>query len=56
VLFADLITQGVLAAPFSLTLGGRGGYWLLWVDESSECHFVRWMKSQFGIEIEPATG
>jgi LysR family glycine cleavage system transcriptional activator len=56
VLFADLITQGVLAAPFSLTLGGRGGYWLLWVDESSECHFVRWMKSQFGREIEPATG
>jgi LysR family transcriptional regulator, glycine cleavage system transcriptional activator len=56
VLFADLITQGVLTAPFSLTLGGRSGYWLLWVDESPECHFVRWMKSQFGLGTEPPTG
>ena len=53
VLFADLVAQGVLTAPFSLTLEGRGGYWLLWVDESPECHFVRWMKSQFGIATDP---
>jgi LysR family glycine cleavage system transcriptional activator len=53
VLFADLIGQGVLTAPFSWTLEGRGGYWLLWIDESPECHFVRWMKSQFGIGTAP---
>ena len=33
-------------------LEGPGAYWLLWADESSECHFVRWMKSQFGIGTE----
>jgi LysR family glycine cleavage system transcriptional activator len=53
VLFADLIAQGVLIAPFPLALEGRSGYWLLWFDESPECHFVRWIKSQFGIGTEP---
>ena len=53
VLFADLIAQGVLTAPFSWVLEGRGGYWLLWVDESPERHFVRWIKLQFGIGAEP---
>jgi len=53
VLFADLLAQGVLIAPFSLTIEGRGGYWLLWMDESPECHFVRWMKAQFGVGAEP---
>jgi LysR family transcriptional regulator, glycine cleavage system transcriptional activator len=53
VLFADQIAQGVLTAPFSLALEGRSGYWLLWVDESPEWHFVRWMKSQFGMGTEP---
>jgi LysR family glycine cleavage system transcriptional activator len=48
-LFADLRAQGALIAPFPWTLDGPGGYWLLWADESSGCHFVRWMKSQFGI-------
>jgi LysR family transcriptional regulator, glycine cleavage system transcriptional activator len=55
VLFADLVAQGVLTAPFSQALEGRSGYWLLWVDESPEHHFVRWMKSQFGIGTEPPT-
>lgn len=54
-LFADLIAQGDLIAPFSLTLEGRSGYWLLWIDESPECHFVRWVKAQFGVGTEPAT-
>lgn len=49
VLFADLVAQKVLMAPFSVTLDGPSSYWLLWVDESAECHFVRWIKSQFGI-------
>jgi len=47
-LFADLRAQGILIAPFRAMLEGPGSYWLLWADESSECHFVRWMKSQFG--------
>jgi LysR family glycine cleavage system transcriptional activator len=53
-LFADLCVQGVLAAPFRWRLEGPGGYWLLWGDESADCHFVRWMKSQFGIGTESA--
>jgi len=48
-LFADLCVQGVLTAPFRWMLEGPGGYWLLWGDESSDCHFVRWMKAQFGV-------
>jgi hypothetical protein len=48
-LFADLRTQGLLTAPFPWMLEGPGSYWLLWADESPECHFVRWMKSQFDI-------
>jgi LysR family glycine cleavage system transcriptional activator len=55
-LFADLCVQGVLTAPFRWMLEGPGGYWLLWTDESAECHFVRWMKSQFGIGTEGASG
>ncbi len=55
VLFSDLIAQGVLIAPFSQGLEGQSGYWLLWVDEPPECHFVRWMKSQFGIGTGPTT-
>jgi LysR family transcriptional regulator, glycine cleavage system transcriptional activator len=53
VLFADLIAQGSLSAPFSLSVEGRNSYWLLWFGDSPECHFVRWMKSQFGIGTEP---
>ena len=49
VLFADLVAQGVLMAPFSWTIEGRACYWLLWTDESPDCHFVRWVKAQFGI-------
>jgi len=52
VLFADLIAQGHLIAPFSLTIEGQIGYWLLCADESRECHFVRWMKAQFRIGTE----
>ena len=48
-LFADLLAQGALTAPFRWVLDGRSDYWLLWVDEAAESHFVRWMKSQFGI-------
>jgi len=55
VLFADLIAQGTLIAPFSLTLAGRNSYWLLWTDESRERHFVEWIKAQFGLGKEPAS-
>ena len=47
ILFADLVTQGVLVAPFSWMLEGRSDYWLLWADEAAESHFVKWIKSQF---------
>jgi LysR family glycine cleavage system transcriptional activator len=48
-LFADLREQGALLAPFSQMIEGPDSYWLLWVKESATCHFVRWLKSQFGI-------
>ena len=48
-LFADLRAQGALLAPFPWMIEGPASYWLLWGEEFSECHFVRWMKSQFGI-------
>jgi LysR family transcriptional regulator, glycine cleavage system transcriptional activator len=47
VLFADLVAQGTLMAPFTLTLTGPRGSWLLWSDEVRDSHFVKWMKSQF---------
>src|ERR1700722_11680877 len=53
-LFSDLCVQGVLTAPFRCMLEGPGGYWLLWGEESADCHFVRWMKSQFGVGAESA--
>jgi LysR family glycine cleavage system transcriptional activator len=53
VLFADLVAQGVLIAPFSWTIEGPASYWLLWSDESPDRHFVKWVKAQFGIATEP---
>lgn len=47
VLYAELTTQGTLIAPFPWTVECRRSYWLLWTKEFSDCHFVRWMKSQF---------
>jgi LysR family transcriptional regulator, glycine cleavage system transcriptional activator len=55
ILFADLLAQGALIAPFPWMLETRSDYWLLWVDEVAESHFVRWMKSQFGIRTEQAS-
>lgn len=50
VLFGELKAQGALIAPFSWVVKGPSSYWLLWTKESSESHFVRWVKSQFGNE------
>ncbi len=50
-LFADLITQRSLIAPFPWTLEGRSDYWLLWTDEAAGSHFVKWIKSQFASSI-----
>jgi LysR family transcriptional regulator, glycine cleavage system transcriptional activator len=49
ILFADLLTQGALIAPFQQVLEGRSDYWLLWSEEAADSHFVRWMKHQFGL-------
>jgi len=49
VLYAELITQGVLLAPFSWTVECPSSYWLLWTKDSSGSHFVKWVKAQFGI-------
>jgi LysR family glycine cleavage system transcriptional activator len=52
VLFAEPRAQGALVAPFPWVVEGPGSYWLLWTKETSDSQFVRWMKSQFGIETE----
>jgi LysR family transcriptional regulator, glycine cleavage system transcriptional activator len=49
VLFAELIAQGALVAPFSTVVEGPASYWLLWTKESADTHFVGWMKAQFGV-------
>jgi LysR family transcriptional regulator, glycine cleavage system transcriptional activator len=49
VLFAQLIAQRSLLAPFPWVVEGPASYWLLWTTESADAHFVRWMKAQFGI-------
>lgn len=54
ILFADLLTHGVLVAPLPWMLQGRSDYWLLWAEEAADSHFVKWMKSQFGIAVAPA--
>lgn len=51
VLFAQFTAQGVLIAPFRWTVEGPESYWLLWTKETSDSHFVGWMKLQFGIAI-----
>lgn len=48
-LFSDLRAQGALVAPFPWMIDGPGGYWLLWGEEHSECHFIQWMKLQFNV-------
>ncbi len=53
VLFADLIAQGMLVAPFSQRLDSGTGYWLLWNEEAQRTHFVRWIALQFGLEVSP---
>lgn len=49
VLYAELIAQGALLAPFPGTVECRSSYWLLWTKESSRSHFVSWLRSQFGV-------
>ena len=52
VLFADLLSQRALVAPFRWSLDSGSAYWLLWTRESAQCHFVRWMKSQFDLPLD----
>ena len=47
VLFAQSTAQGALVAPFPWVVEGPNSYWLLWTRESTDTHFVNWMKSQF---------
>jgi len=48
ILFADLTRRAALIAPFPWVVE-RSDYWLLWTKESSESHFVKWMKWHFNI-------
>ncbi len=55
ILFAELISQGALTAPFPHISAGQNSYWLLWTPESADSHFVKWVKSQFGIDCARAS-
>jgi LysR family glycine cleavage system transcriptional activator len=48
VLFAELLRQGALTAPFPWVVEGPASYWLLWTKEAGS-HFVGWIKSEFGL-------
>lgn len=50
-LFAEPRAQGKLIAPFPWGVEGPASYWLLWTEATAEPHFVKWMRSQFGIEV-----
>jgi LysR family glycine cleavage system transcriptional activator len=52
-LFAELTSQGTLIAPFRWVVEGPASYWLLATDDASDSHFVRWIKSQFGVGTTP---
>jgi LysR family glycine cleavage system transcriptional activator len=49
VLFAELLNQGALVAPFPWVIEGPASYWLLWTEDRSASHFVGWIRSQFGL-------
>ena len=49
-LFAELVSQGALIAPFPWIVPGPSSYWLLTTSDASGAHFVRWIKSQFSVE------
>ncbi len=53
ILFAELLAQGTLIAPFPAHVIGPNSYWLLWTPESADSHFVNWVKSQFVPDPEP---
>jgi LysR family transcriptional regulator, glycine cleavage system transcriptional activator len=49
VLFAGLVKEGALVAPFASVVEGPASYWLLFPEERAGSHFVRWIRSEFGI-------
>jgi LysR family transcriptional regulator, glycine cleavage system transcriptional activator len=49
VLYADLVAQGALLAPFPWVVECSSSYWLLRTKGSSESHFARWLQSRFGV-------
>jgi LysR family glycine cleavage system transcriptional activator len=49
VLFAALVRQRALAAPFRWVVEGPASYWLLFTEDFSASHFVAWIRSEFGL-------
>ena len=49
VLYAELIAQRALLAPFPWMVECASSYWLLWAKDSCGSHFVNWLRSQFGV-------
>jgi LysR family glycine cleavage system transcriptional activator len=47
VLFAELVSQRTLIAPFPWIVEGPNSYWLLATSDFSDSHFVRWIRSQW---------
>jgi LysR family glycine cleavage system transcriptional activator len=43
-LYADLVADGALVAPFDVTVEGPARYWALWREHAAMPHFVRWLR------------
>ena len=43
-LYADLVADGALVAPFDIAVEGPARYWALWREHVAMPHFVRWLR------------
>jgi len=43
-LYADLVADGTLVAPFDIVVEGPARYWALWRADAAMPHFVRWLR------------
>jgi len=53
-LYADLVAEGVLIAPFDITVEGPARYWALWRADAAMPPFVRWLRD--AIPCDTVTG
>lgn len=52
-LYADLVAEGALIAPFDVTIEGPARYWALWREDAAMPHFVRWIRESLAVTMHP---